>query len=77
MAKKSYQALRLAAIGPHFVATAVTGILLGKYVLDPWLGTWPVFTVSLVILGFVASFIHLLRELKALEDIDDPPSSQD
>ena len=75
MAKKAYQALRLVAIGPHFVATAVIGLLLGKYVLDPWLGTWPFFTVALIILGFVASFWHLLRELNALEKIhEDPPT---
>lgn len=74
MAKRPYQALRLAAIGPHFVATAVIGVLLGKYVLDPWLGTWPIFTVALVILGFIASFIHLMRELKALEQNDEQDS---
>lgn len=75
MKKRTSRAIRLAAIGPHFVATTLLGLVLGRYVMDPWLGTAPFFTVALIILGFVASFIHLLRELEALDkqNDQDPP----
>jgi len=77
LAKKPYRTLRLIALGPHFVATTLVGWAIGKYLLDPWLETDPVFTITLILLGFVASFIHLLRELKALDESNEPDQPEE
>jgi ATP synthase protein I len=58
--------LRLSTIGVGLVAATAIGLLLG-YGLDYLLGTRPWLTLTFTILGIVAGFINLLREVGLLK----------
>jgi len=44
--------------------TLIGGFLLGYYVVDPWLGTAPVFTIILLLLGIFAGFYQTFQIVK-------------
>jgi ATP synthase protein I len=58
--------LRLSTIGVGLVAATAIGLLLG-YGLDYLLGTRPWLTLVFAILGIVAGFLNLLREVGLLK----------
>jgi ATP synthase protein I len=58
--------LRLSSIGVGLVAATAIGLLLG-YGLDWLLGTRPWLTLVFTILGIVAGFLNLLRDVGLLK----------
>ena len=58
--------LRLSTIGVGLVAATAIGLLLG-YGLDSLLGTRPWLTLTFAILGIVAGFLNLLRDVGLLK----------
>lgn len=58
--------LRLSTIGVGLVAATAIGLLLG-YGLDSLLGTRPWLTLVCTILGIVAGFLNLLRDVGLLK----------
>jgi ATP synthase protein I len=58
--------LRLSTIGVGLVAATALGLLLG-YGLDSLLGTRPWLTLVFAILGIVAGFLNLLRDVGLLK----------
>ena len=58
--------LRLSTIGVGLVAATAIGLLLG-YGLDSLLGTHPWLTLTFAILGIVAGFLNLLRDVGLLK----------
>jgi len=67
MTERKSDLLRLAGLGPQLVGCIVVGWALGYLWLDPWLETFPLFTVVFILLGVLAGFIELYRELRFLE----------
>ncbi len=51
-----------------FISSVIAGLLLGL-VLDWWLGTNPVFTIILIVGGFVAGFYKLWQHSAVLEEL--------
>jgi ATP synthase protein I len=58
--------LRLSTIGVGLVAATAIGLLLG-YGLDRLLGTRPWLTLIFTVLGIVAGFLNLLRDVGLLK----------
>jgi ATP synthase protein I len=58
--------LRLSTIGVGLVAATAIGLLLG-YGLDALLGTGPWLTLLFAILGIVAGFLNMLRDVGLLK----------
>jgi|MudIll2142460700_1097286.scaffolds.fasta_scaffold577699_1 ATP synthase protein I len=58
--------LRLSTIGVGMVAATAIGLLLG-YGLDSLLGTRPWLTLIFAILGIVAGFLNMLRDVGLLK----------
>lgn len=42
-------------------STLLAGFFLGYYVLDPWLGTYPVLTFVFILIGAAAGFYQVFR----------------
>ncbi len=53
---------RLSTIGVTLVAATAIGLGIG-YGLDRWLGTNPWFTLIFTLLGIVAGFVNLFRDV--------------
>ncbi len=66
MARRHITWLRFISIGPQFLISTAVGLAIGKYLLDPWLGTDPLFTIVGLFLGLGAAFTQLMRELNHL-----------
>ena len=49
-----------------FISSIISGLIIGL-VLDWWLATRPVFTVTFIVLGFVAGFYKLWSHSEILE----------
>jgi ATP synthase protein I len=60
------QLARLSTIGISLVAATAIGLLMG-YGLDRWLGTSPWLTMIFTILGIVAGFLNLFRDLGLIQ----------
>lgn len=56
------QLARLSTIGVALVAATAIGLAIG-YGLDRWLGTSPWLTLTFTLLGIVAGFINLFRDV--------------
>jgi len=56
------QLARLSTIGVTLVAATAIGLAIG-YGLDRWLGTSPWLTLTFTLLGIVAGFINLFRDV--------------
>jgi ATP synthase protein I len=56
------QLARLSTIGISLVAATAIGLLIG-YGLDRWLGTRPWLTMVFTLLGIVAGFLNLFRDV--------------
>ncbi len=69
MADKKLDWLRPAAIGPHFLICTVIGYYFGSK-LDGWLQTYPLWTALLTVLGIIAGFLNLFRELKLINEAE-------
>lgn len=67
--KNSYESLKplvlLTQLGINMTLYPIICMFLGKYI-DKWLGTGQVFTLILVILGFIAGFRMAFRSLKGV-----------
>jgi len=62
--KKEAGALALLlTIGTRLVASTFTGLAIGYYT-DRWLGTSPLFTLLLLVLGIAAGFYNMYRMAK-------------
>ncbi len=66
MAQRNSDWMGLASIGPHFAFSVIIGWLIGYKWLDPWLDTSPWFAILFLLLGVVAGFLNLYRELVRL-----------
>jgi ATP synthase protein I len=67
MAERKAELMRLAGLGPQLVGCVVVGLVIGYFWLDPWLDTFPLFTVVFIVLGVATGFYDLYRELVILE----------
>lgn len=56
------QLARLSTVGVALVAATAVGLAIG-YGLDRWLGTSPWLTMVFTLLGIVAGFLNLFRDL--------------
>ncbi len=56
------QLARLSTIGATLVAATAIGLAIG-YGLDRWLGTSPWLTMVFTLLGIVAGFLNLFRDV--------------
>jgi ATP synthase protein I len=56
------QLARLSTVGVALVAATAIGLAIG-YGLDRWLGTSPWLTMVFTLLGIVAGFLNLFRDL--------------
>ena len=56
------QLARLSTVGVALVAATAVGLAIG-YGLDRWLGTGPWLTMVFTLLGIVAGFLNLFRDL--------------
>lgn len=65
MSKKNVAWARSAVVGPHFIACIGVGWFFG-HKLDEHFGTEPIWMTVLILLGIVAGFINLFRELAAI-----------
>lgn len=63
--------LRLATVGTHLLAATLVGFAIGHQLLDPWLGTYPVFTAVFSLVGIAAGFLNLYREVKLLDKAEE------
>ena len=59
------QLARLSTVGVALVAATAVGLAIG-YGLDRWLGTSPWLTMVFTLLGIVAGFLNLFRDLGLL-----------
>ncbi|CAM2008405.1 AtpZ/AtpI family protein [Acanthopleuribacter pedis] len=59
--------LRLASVGTHLLAATLVGFAIGHQLLDPWFGTYPVFTAVFSLIGIAAGFLNLYREVQILD----------
>ncbi len=66
MADKKLGWLRPASIGTHFFACTLIGYLIGHYLLDAWFDSEPLWTVVMILLGTVAGFVNLIREVNLI-----------
>ena len=62
MADKKSDWLRLATIGPHFLACTLFGYFVGDWI-DGRFETGQLWTIILALLGIAAGFLNLFREL--------------
>jgi len=69
MTERKSDLMRLAGLGPQLVGCIVVGWAIGYLLVDPWLDTFPTFTVIFILLGVVAGFYELYRELVYLERV--------
>ena len=69
--------MRLAGIGPFFVAALFIGYCIGNRLLDKPFGTYPVWTVVFVIFGIAAGFINLIKEVILLNKAEKQERSED
>lgn len=60
------QMLVASQLGLHMVTATFAGLAIG-YGLDKLFGTYPWFTISLLLLGIIAGFIELFRFAKKQE----------
>lgn len=70
MPRRDNRWLRLASIGPHFLAATLIGYFLGSR-LDIWFGTDPILTVLFALFGIAAGFINLFQEVQILNREDE------
>ncbi len=57
-------------VGINLVSCMVVGFSIGHWVLDPFFGTDPWFTIIFFFLGIAAGFKHLLKVALSLRDDD-------
>lgn len=60
------QLVRLSTVGVALVASTAIGLAIG-YALDRWLGTSPWLTLTFLLLGIVAGFINLFRDVGLID----------
>jgi ATP synthase protein I len=58
-----FKAARLSGVGIGLVASTFLGLFLGIF-LDGKLGTRPLFTIMLLLLGITAGFINIFKEVR-------------
>ena len=68
--EKRNEWLRLAAIGPHFLASTLIGFGIG-YKIDQWTGKEALWTVIGALLGIAAGFLNLFRELTLVNEAEE------
>ncbi len=61
--------LFVSSLGINLVLSGVAGIVLGIY-LDKWFHTRPILTIALFILGTVAGFRQIYKEIRKLGEED-------
>jgi len=74
VAKRDASWMGLASVGPHFVLCSGIGWYIGYKWVDPWFGTTGVFSIIFLVLGIIAGFLNLYREVVRLnknEEIQD------
>jgi ATP synthase protein I len=74
--EKRREWLRLAAIGPHFLATTLIGFGIG-YKIDQWSGTGEIWTIIFSMLGIAAGFLNLFRELSLVNAAEERRRRED
>lgn len=71
MSQNGREYLRLTTVGTHLLASTLVGFAIGHQLLDPWLGTKPVFTAVFSLIGIAAGFVNLYREVVKLDRADE------
>jgi len=59
----------VSSLGINLVASSVVGIVIGIY-LDKWFHTRPILTIALFLLGTVAGFRQIYKEIRKLGNED-------
>ena len=77
MTERKSDLMRLAGLGPQLVGCIAVGWAIGYLWLDPWLETFPIFTIVFIVLGVVAGFYELYRELVYLERVEKEDGNED
>lgn len=62
MSDRKNEWLRLASIGPHFLASTLIGYWIGRQI-DKFAGTENLWAVIMALLGIAAGFMNLFKEL--------------
>lgn len=70
MTNRKSDLMRLASLGPQMVGSILVSFVLGYFVLDPWLGTFPWMTVVMILLGVFSGFYELYKEVTYLERVE-------